>query len=333
MTPIGTATEQYNSRGSFCEHSCGHTAITTLGRSQFDQRFCEATIAGGLFVQPSLVVYKIAEILGNSRVSCLWFIISFLAGNVVSVVTLLTLTGIAIDRFLAVYLHLKYQDVISVYCVLKVFALFWVIALAPVAVRMVSTAKAYSVIVLFLLVSCFLLCFLSYFRLLKVTRRHQRQIRNLSHAAAAASNSTRDSFHGNHGNHGNSYDSQENANATKVRRTSITMLLIAGTFYISYLPILGFMVAISIYSYTSPIKAWANIAKTIVFAGSSVNPVLYCLRIKEIRRAMLASMCKILRRPVNPIILSPATNRRQVSLAQVSNTFRTNSGAMIDIDA
>ena len=114
--------------------------------------------------------------------------------------------------------------------------------------------------------SVLLLCLLSnivaYFKVFRIINRHQRQIQ----ASATSQNYV-----------------QQAINSAKYKKSVLTILLIVALFYISYLPFLVFIgLDISRGSHSKIALAY-SFSLIFMFLSSSLNPLLYFWRMKDIR--------------------------------------------------
>ena len=72
----------------------------------------------------------------------------------------------------------------------------------------------------------------------------------------------------------------------KCRKSAVTVLYVYGLFIIFYLPLCATMVVETLTGYTLRVKIAYDYAATAVFINSFLNPIVYCFRIEEIRRAV-----------------------------------------------
>ena len=87
-----------------------------LHSPSFTLLFCLAAsdLLVGIIAQPCFVAYNVAKILDHFSAYCKLRMIQFFCGWITSGVSLLTLSGVCIDRLLALTLHLRYSSLISV---------------------------------------------------------------------------------------------------------------------------------------------------------------------------------------------------------------------------
>ena len=64
------------------------------------------------------------------------------------------------------------------------------------------------------------------------------------------------------------------------------MLYIYGLLLILYLSFLAVMVVETISGVTRSVKVAYDLTTAVVFINASVNPIIYCWRMKEVRRAI-----------------------------------------------
>ena len=142
-------------------------------------------------------------------------------------------------------------------------------------------------------------------KIFQVVRRHQRQINDQSEAL--------------------SYLQSNTVNVLKCRKSAVTVLYIYGLFVIFYLPYFVVMVLqMYVVGFTRTVRIARDYATTAVFMNSSLNPLVYCWRNREIRRAVK----NILRRDrmITPVQLEWPSNtpsRCRPSHARPSHSRQT----------
>ena len=216
----------------------------------------------GVICQPFFVAYHIAELMDNFNAYCVLRIIQRLFSYTTTGISLATLSGISIDRLLALTLHLRYNAVVTFNrIVLTIFAI-WIVSAAVVPLNFwMSTAWTFFPVAGLLLT--FFVTALSTFKIFQIVRRHQRQIsqqqRNIQH---------------------------NTVNVLKLRKSSVTVLYVYALILIFYLPLLVTIFVYNFTGYTIKVKIALDFVTTIVFIGSFLKPFLYCWRIGEMRRAV-----------------------------------------------
>ena len=216
----------------------------------------------GLICQPFFVAYHIAEFVGNYNVYCVLIIIQRLFSYTTTSVSLATLSGISIDRLLALTLHLRYNTVVTFNrTVLTNFAV-WIGSAALVLVNFWTTTAWIFLSVAGLLLTFFVTA-LSTFKIFEIVRRHQIQISQQQRSVQ-----------------------RNTVNVMKLRKSSVTVLYVYGLILIFYLPLLVTVFMYNFTGYTTRMKLTFDCVSTVVYIGSFLNPFVYCWRMREIRRAV-----------------------------------------------
>ena len=221
----------------------------------------------GLISQPAFVIYKVAEIKGYFNVYCAARMLQSYSGRLFSGVSLFTLCAISVDRYLALKLHLRYTAVVTVTRVLATVIGFWLFFATNIGLRFVIRKDSHSnvMLIVFLLTSLFVTA-VAYAKVFQIVHRHRRQIHEQFKLTAH--------FHG-----------RSAVEVARHEKSAVTMLYVLGAFLFCCLPFLGTVIAVTVRGYTFPVKIAYDYATTAVFLSSSLNPPLYCWRIREIRRA------------------------------------------------
>lgn len=192
-------------------------------------------------------------------------------------VSLCTMTAISIDRFLALQYPMRYQATITAHqrALNTLIVIIWLHNFVfsgfyvwnwPLYFIMIATG-----VCLFILVSTF-----CYIRIYRIVRRHQIQIQ--VQQQAAQQNTTEG----------------DNSNMVRMKRSALNTFIFYIAMVLCYFPIIISLCAASITSKDLP-EVW-HLADTVVFLNSSVNPLLYCWRLGEIRKAVLKIFRQMSRR-------------------------------------
>ena len=221
----------------------------------------------GLISQPAFVIYKIVDIKGYFNVYCAARILQSCSGLLSSGVSLLTMCAISVDRYLALKLHLRYTAVVTVTRILAAVIGFWFLCATNIGLRFVMRNDNHWNIIP--IVPLFIILFVSvvaYMNVFQIVRRHRRQIHERFQLTAH--------FHG-----------RSAVEVARHEKSVVTMLYILGTFLLCFVPFLVTVMIETVQGYTLPVKIAYDYTTTVVYLSSSLNPPLYCWRIREIRRA------------------------------------------------
>ena len=131
----------------------------------------------GLIAQPTFVSFKIVLIQRNyNRFYQLLIIHRFIA-NMCLDVTFLTLCAITFERFLALKIHLRYRQLVTVRRTLLLQGSIWIVSLLETTwfLNHASTSQIFQVVCLVLLAVFTVWC---YFKIFQILRHHQSQIQS-----------------------------------------------------------------------------------------------------------------------------------------------------------
>ena len=220
----------------------------------------------GAICQPFLVAHKVAELLDNFPAYCTLRIIHNLSGYITSGVSLLTLAAVSIDRLLAVTLHLRYSVIVTIPRVFQTASSLWIFSTAVVILKFWMKPTDWNFLPLVILFLTLFLIAFSTSKIFLIVRRHQRQINDQNMAALSLQTNT--------------------VNMLKCKKSAVTVLYVYGLLIIFYLPFGLTMLVEAFIGYTRSVTIAYDYAKTVVFINSLLDPLVYCWRIREIRRAV-----------------------------------------------
>ena len=180
-----------------------------------------------------------------------------------------TIAAIAVERLLAISLHLRYHELVTSKRINMLLIMLWLTSgvtasisiLFPVANKIIAT---FQVILL-------LLTTVAYIRIYKVVRYHRIQIQS----QLQLQNFEVEDLH-------------------RQKKSAWNALIVYITFLFCYLPFFVSVLIVLIYGEkTSPLIA--NYATLLViFLNSSLNPLVYCWRYREIRNIVRSSLKKVI---------------------------------------
>ena len=221
----------------------------------------------GLIVQPFYVLYKTAELKNNHLLYCIGGIGFHLSANVLSAVSFLTVTAIAIDRVLALLLTTRYQTTVSLRRVIKVLLTIW--ALTGLWVfNWIWNKETYQVFNIIVISVCLLVCSVSYITLWVTLSKLQKK------TVPKEANNARSRKFGAY------------------KRSVTNMFYVYALMLLCYVPYLAMFFVIQTTKVNSTKMLALSYTMTVLFANSAINPFLYCWRIREIRSEVLLTLTK-----------------------------------------
>ena len=180
-----------------------------------------------------------------------------------------TIAAIAVDRLLAISLHLRYHELVTSKRINMVLIMLWLTSgvtasisiLFPVANKIIAT---FQVILL-------LLTTVAYIRIYKVVRYHRIQIQS----QLQLQNFEVEDLH-------------------RQKKSAWNALIVYVTFLFCYLPfyVSVLFVLINTEGMSPLIANYATLL--VIFLNSSLNPLVYCWRYREIRNVVRSSLKKVI---------------------------------------
>ena len=220
----------------------------------------------GTISQPVVAVYFTSIVIAdNYWIDICVYVASTgaLTFTILSAVSMLTMTAISVDRLLALLLGLRYKQVVTLKRVRALVLCFWIpsIAFTVIMLRKFDILKMYG----YALNSfCLLVSVCCYSKIVFALRHRQAAIQDQVHQEQP--------------------NGEIEQNMQQYRKTVYTAMCILLTLIVCYLPY-SIVLAIVTTNGSSPFLhvIWA-FTTTLVCLNSTLNPLLYCWRIKEVRQ-------------------------------------------------
>ncbi|XP_078345516.1 melanocyte-stimulating hormone receptor-like [Oculina patagonica] len=187
-------------------------------------------------------------------------------------VSLSTMTAISVDRFLALHYHMRYPNLMTTQRAMYISAILWLISFMLSFLPFWSL-DVYHFVIAFSIIVCLLISTVCYIRIYRIVRQHQLQIHAQQQAMASL----------NAENNQNMQRSMKSAKNTFIYYT--VMILCYSPVFISM-----FILVISPHHWA---RAW-DLTDTVAFMNSSINPFLYCWRLRELRTAVVKTVKQVL---------------------------------------
>ena len=230
----------------------------------------------GSLVQPLYIALLVNRMQDHDRNAYLYyafttFVILFSFASFFGVMAL------SVDRFLAIHLHLRYQELVTPKRVFTVVISIWVLsaffAFIALCIPTIVSFMIFSVIDF----ACLLTTTWLNFKIFVAVRRLTNQIQVLQVQEP----------HDTCGING------AMANAASLRKTAVGTFYVYFVFLVCYLPQICSYGAL-VFSISRTVKQVLLLTTlTIVFLNSSLNPIIYCLKMRQFRRAVMALLRNI----------------------------------------
>ena len=241
---------------------------------------CLATtdLCVGLITVPLNVVYSVSVAQEEWNL-CRYSLSSLvIAGYTLCSVSLLTVTAISVDRLLALLLGLRYKQVVTLRRTYVIVVIFWIMSAVAAIFYLFNTQIPtwYGRIVIPL---CLGASVASYTKIFLRLRHHQTQGPQAQvHVQQEQTSQT------------------NQLNIERYRKAVSSVLWVQGTLIVCYLP---FNTVRALISY-GKISSWSSsvlifeLATTLIYLNSSLNPILYCWKISEVKQAVKETITEAL---------------------------------------
>ena len=230
----------------------------------FFQCLAVTDLCVGLIVQPLYVTYIMSLII-QMNVNVLHYVYKVFKASsfILCGVSVVTSTAISVDRLLALSLGLRYRQVVTIRRVRVVITCFWLIEALAIwfRVKRIAIANAASSVVLIL---CLVISIFCYTRIhLKLRHQHAQVQNNVPHG-------------------------QQNGggiplNIARYKKTVSSIMWVQLALVACYVP-WGIVAMLDANGIEHDV-AWRTV-DTLVFLNSSLNPILYCWKITEVKQAV-----------------------------------------------
>ena len=220
----------------------------------------------GIIVEPLCVTYLILALKERWTICRYAFAIFHIAGLILCGVSLFTLTAISVDRLLSLLLGLRYRQVVTLKRIYLIVPVCWV--LAALGSTMLFWNQLITLWYVYIGTSlCLVTSVVCYTKIFLSLRHNQVQAQS-------------------HVNHGQ--PSQiVSLNRARYRKTVTSALWMQLALVVCYLPLA--ILEVFHPQNTAERTPYFIVAErylgTLVFLNSSLNPILYCLKIREVRQA------------------------------------------------
>ena len=222
----------------------------------------------GIIVEPAAVIYW-SSVVKERRVICYyanW--IAVFSSHTLCAVSLLTLTAISVDRLLALLLGLRYRQLVTLRRMCITVIGFWILSIVAASSffgnPIISSFSQYIGTALCLFITIF-----AYTKIFFTLRHNQVRVDHVQ---------------------SNVFRRQPSQaiplNIARYRKAVYSAMWVQGTLIVCYLPYAVVVALTPRRGITLPIYLARQYTGTVVYLNSTLNPLLYCWRIREVRQAV-----------------------------------------------
>ena len=219
--------------------------------------------------------------------------------------------ALSVDRFLAIHLHLRYQELVTHKRVVALVISIWVLSVLLSLTLLFVPSDIVYVFTIISAIAGLVVITIVYVRIYLTVLRHKNQMQALALQVQHSTQNIRP-ITIRCSKEEDGLDRAAEIEPTQTGETANFATLVKSafaTFYvylvllICYLPHLISMAAIKIHGPSIPLKRFFLFSMTLVFLNSVLNPVIYCWKMRHVRHAfihLLRNMITWLRSRVSP---------------------------------
>ena len=186
-------------------------------------------------------------------------------------VSLLTLTAISVDRLLALLLGLRYKQVLKLKRVYLITITFYVVSTAFSMMMLFWNSLLGLGYVMIVILLCLVTSIFCYTKIFFTLRHHQNQLQD----------------------HVQQPNQTNHLNIARYRKAVFTTLWLQFMLVLCYLPLVLVTLVTHSESSSSASLAWSY-TLTLASLNSSLNPILYCWKMDEVRQAVKDTIRQVL---------------------------------------
>ena len=220
----------------------------------------------GFLVHP-FYIYFLVKWLHQNPPGCNTYIALLIISLSFCVASFCGVVALSVDRFLAIHLHLRYQELVTHKRVVAAVILIWLLSVFFPLLLLWLPLDVLSLITSILGILSLVLTTMIYIRLYLTVRRVKNQIQAQQIQQAV--------------------QTDEMGNFVSLVKSAVGIFYVYLVFLICYLPFFTSLVAFNINGSSFSLKRFWLFSWTVVYLNSSLNPLIYCWKMRHIRHAIM----------------------------------------------
>ena len=237
-------------------------------------------LAVGLFVQPmhgaiiAVILNKVESRSYNFQASlCPTIVTIYLSSAYLfSVASFLSIVFTAVDRLLALFLHLRYHEFVTCKRVEAIIGIAWVTSFLVTLVY-IALPNYNDIVAVVLEVLGISVTTAAYFKIYNIARYHQNKIHCQRQLQVAID--------------------VETLNTARVKRSAYNAVFVYAVFLACYIPNVFCGILLNVFTSSMAFIIAFYITIFLIYLNSSVNILVYCWRFREIRLIVKTTFCMI----------------------------------------
>ena len=217
----------------------------------------------GVIVHPLFFTLTLGKVSQNKDLFCEAGIAIEVAANALCIISLLTVTAVSVDRYLALKLHLRYNQLITIKRVILVIGIIWIVG-AFIGTLWLYKPDMVKHSVMTTIAICLSVATFSYIQIYRVVSRHYISDMTLKWALKQER-------------------VNQAVNMAKFKSHALGTFWVYCLIIVCYLPYFCVVIAITVTGPSTAKRFLYEMTAILVFINSSLNPVVYCWRLRDIR--------------------------------------------------
>ena len=231
-------------------HSPSNTLLFSLALSD---------LCVGFVSEPLNVGFHVDLFKNSSKItSCTLINARTLMSTILTLVTMLTVAAMSVDRYLAIYLHLRYEQVVTEKKTRIVILCIWLISSLPFGLITVFHATTSFLVGTLTIAACLVIISFAWIKIYQVVRHHQAQIQDQMAVAS------------------------QSFSMARFRNSAINTMLVLVIVLLCYTPFLVSNMCLTASINPSSVL-FVEITYVFVLLNSSLNPFVYFWRQRNLR--------------------------------------------------
>ena len=245
----------------------------------------------GIIVEPLTATYFISAVKEWWNMCRFSYAATLIAGYILGSVSLFTLTAISVDRLLALLLGMRYRQVVSLKRTYLIVFAAWIVSVVGTAMHFWHNLITiwYGMIGVSL---CLVTSFFSYAKIFLALHQQQSRVQVLFHRRKFSQN-----FSGtlpqNQTQQQVQTQPRPSMNVERYRKTVSSALWVQMTLLVCFLPYGIIQALVAKRGHSSAVYLPKAYLLTLLYLNSSLNPILYSWKIREVRRAVKETVTQL----------------------------------------
>ncbi|XP_022790528.1 histamine H2 receptor-like [Stylophora pistillata] len=225
----------------------------------------------GLIVHPLFFSQILAKVIRDQPLFCDAGIAVEIAANALCIVSLLTVTAVSVDRYLALRLHLRYGELVTIRRAILLLVGVWLSSSTFGSLWLWQHELVKIVAISIISVSLCIASY-SYMNIYRIVQHHRSVIRVQISSVSQA------------------FDKEEQEateiNVQKIKKQAVGSFWVYCLLTVCFTPYLCTVAVIEAKGITSANRLSYELGATLIFVNSSLNPLIYCWRLREVNEAV-----------------------------------------------